>query len=101
MAGGHHERLDGRGYHLGLKGAEVSLPTRILTVADVCEAMTAKRPYREALEWENVRTMLERDSGTAFDPDCVAALQRWYEKHELASRTELQMEAVERLVAEL
>ena len=101
VAGGHHERLDGRGYHLGLKGAEVSLPTRILTVADVCEAMTAKRPYREALEWENVRTMLERDSGTAFDPDCVAALQRWYEKHELASRTELQMEAVERLVAEL
>ncbi|MEI6540020.1 MAG: hypothetical protein WCO86_10935 [Planctomycetota bacterium] len=63
--------------------------------------MTAKRPYREALEWEQVRQILEKDSGTAFDPDCVAALQCWYEKHELASRAESQMEAVERLVAEL
>ena len=101
VAGGHHERLDGRGYHRGLAGAEISFPTRILTVADVCEAMTAKRPYREALEWEQVQKLLVKDSGKAFDPDCVKAVQNWYEKHELASRVEDQLEAIERLVAEM
>ena len=60
VAGGHHERLDGRGYHRGLAGAEISFATRILTVADVCEAMTAKRPYRDAMEWEQVRQVLAK-----------------------------------------
>ncbi len=101
VAGGHHERLDGKGYHRGLAGAEISFATRILTVADVCEAMTAKRPYREALEWEQVQKILAKDAGKGVDPDCVAALQTWYEKHEHASRVDSQLEAVERLVAEL
>jgi putative nucleotidyltransferase with HDIG domain len=101
VAAGHHERLDGRGYHLGLAGAEISFATRILTVADVCEAMTAKRPYREALEWSEVLKILIRDSGHAFDPDCVSAARIWFEKHELASRIEGQLESVERLMQEI
>ena len=45
-AGAHHERLDGRGYHLGLTGDQLNRDARILAVADVCEALTADRPYR-------------------------------------------------------
>ena len=46
-AGAHHERLDGRGYHLGLRDEQLNRDARILAVADVCEALTADRPYRE------------------------------------------------------
>ena len=45
-AGAHHERLDGGGYHLGLTGDQLNRDARILAVADVCEALTAERPYR-------------------------------------------------------
>ena len=48
-AGAHHERLDGGGYHLGLTGDMLNRDARILAVADVCEALTAERPYRAAL----------------------------------------------------
>ena len=49
-AGAHHERLDGGGYHLGLTGEQLNRDARILAVADVCEALTADRPYRAALD---------------------------------------------------
>ena len=90
VAGAHHERLDGKGYYMGLAGSEISFATRILTVADVCEAMTAKRPYREAMEWDQVQSILRKEIGKGFDGDCVDALQAWYEKHELVSRVDLQ-----------
>lgn len=95
VAGAHHERLDGRGYYRGLTANEISFATRILTVADVCEAMTAKRPYREAMEWDQVQAILRKDIGTGFDGDCVDALQAWYEKHELVSRVDLQTASLE------
>ncbi|MGH7657262.1 MAG: HD-GYP domain-containing protein, partial [Gemmatimonadales bacterium] len=47
VAGSHHERLDGRGYHRGLGAADLSLPARVLATADVCEALLAERPYRK------------------------------------------------------
>jgi putative nucleotidyltransferase with HDIG domain len=48
-AASHHERLDGRGYHRGLREADLALPARVLAVADIYEALTAERPYRAAM----------------------------------------------------
>ncbi len=76
IAGGHHERLDGKGYPEGLVRDEICLETRILTVADVFDALSAERPYRAAMPIADALAILDRDSGTAFDPVCVAALRR-------------------------
>jgi putative nucleotidyltransferase with HDIG domain len=101
IAGAHHERLDGRGYHRQLDGADVSWMTRVLTTADVCEALTAKRPYREALSWERTREIMDADAGAGFDPECLGALERWYERHEMQSRVDKQLREVDRLLADL
>lgn len=76
IASGHHERLDGRGYWRGLSGDQLDLDTRILTVADVFDALSAKRPYRDALPLEQVFAIMDKDAGTAFDPECIAGLKR-------------------------
>jgi putative nucleotidyltransferase with HDIG domain len=96
VAGGHHERLDGRGYHRGLAGPEIEWVTRVLTIADVCEAMTARRPYREAMSWEQVREILTRDRGRGVDGDCLEALTKWHEQSALSSRVEAQLAEVDR-----
>ena len=75
LAGAHHERLDGKGYPYSLKGDEIALEVRILTVADVFDALTADRPYRPAMAQEQAFAILLKDTGTAFDGDCVAALR--------------------------
>lgn len=67
----HHERWDGCGYPRGLKGEEIPLIARIITVADSYEAMTAKRPYKEALSVDDTVDELIKHSGTQFDPDIV------------------------------
>lgn len=74
IAGAHHERLDGTGYFRGLKGHQLSLPARILAVADVFDALVARRPYREAIPVDEVFTILRRDAPQALDADCVEAL---------------------------
>jgi HD-GYP domain-containing protein (c-di-GMP phosphodiesterase class II) len=74
-AGAHHERLDGRGYHLGLTAEQLNREARVLAVADVCEALTADRPYRAALEPDQVRGIMRRDVGAAFCPEALAALE--------------------------
>jgi HD-GYP domain-containing protein (c-di-GMP phosphodiesterase class II) len=74
-AAAHHERLDGRGYHRGLDGSQLSRPARILAVADVYEALTADRPYREALAPEEAVAIMRKDVGTAFCPDAFAAIE--------------------------
>jgi putative nucleotidyltransferase with HDIG domain len=76
LAGGHHERLDGRGYPRGLKGEEICVETRILTAADVFDALSADRPYRPAMPIAEALAILDKDTGAAFDADCVAALKR-------------------------
>jgi HD-GYP domain-containing protein (c-di-GMP phosphodiesterase class II) len=73
-ASAHHERLDGRGYHLGLPGERLSAMARALAVADVYEALTADRPYRAGLPRDEVVAMLRRQSGTALCPECVEAV---------------------------
>ena len=65
----HHERWDGRGYPIGLKGQEVPLIARIISVADTYDAMTIDRAYRRALPHEVAVNEIERCSGSQFDPD--------------------------------
>ncbi len=76
IAGAHHERLDGKGYPLGLASADIVFEVRMLTVADVFDALTADRPYRKAMTVSEAFAILDKDIGTAFDGDCVAALKR-------------------------
>lgn len=70
----HHERLDGSGYPLGLKGNEILEEARILAVADVVEAMTSHRPYRPALGLEVALDEVKSGSGTRYDEAAVNAV---------------------------
>ena len=73
-AASHHERLDGTGYHRGLAAFDLSRPARILAVADVYEALTAERPYREALPRERALEIIGEQRGTGLCPAAVDAL---------------------------
>lgn len=75
IARGHHERLDGKGYPDGLAGAQISMETRIVTVADIFDALTADRPYRAAMPVTKALSILHQDAGTAVDPACLKALE--------------------------
>jgi len=72
----HPERLDGSGYPRGLEANDLDLETRILAVCDVYDALVSPRVYRPAWTVEQAVGLLRDESGTAFDPDCVAALER-------------------------
>lgn len=80
VGGSHHERLDGKGYPEGLKGDEISFETRIVTVADIFDALTADRPYRAAMPVSQALAIMDRDVGTAIDPVCLDALKRALER---------------------
>lgn len=101
VSSAHHERLDGRGYHRGLDGTNLPWVSRVLAVADICEAMSAKRPYRDAMPWDKIQSIMAKDAGSGVDADCFAALKRWLERNSLQSRVELQLQEVDRLLAEL
>ena len=89
----HHERFDGSGYPLGLKGKDIPLGARIVAVADTYDAMTSTRVYRNGLSEEVTRHEMARVAGTQLDPVVVAAWFRvkgwaWpdeYARHELAA----------------
>lgn len=72
----HHERLDGSGYPHGLKGDEILPEARILTVADVVEAMASDRPYRPGLGVDPALEEIQKHSGVFYDPDVVNACVR-------------------------
>jgi len=72
----HHERLDGKGFPDGLKGEEIPLEVRIVTVADSFDAMTSLRPYRPALSVPNAMVELEEGKGVQFDPGAVQTFRR-------------------------
>ncbi|ACA55963.1 GGDEF domain-containing protein [Clostridium botulinum] len=67
----HHERWDGKGYPKGLKGEEIPLQSRIITIIDAYDAMTSQRSYRSALPEESAIEELKINAGTQFDPDLV------------------------------
>lgn len=67
----HHERYDGTGYPLGLKGDEIPLLARIINVVDSYDAMTNKRVYKKSLSSEEAKKELKKNSGTQFDPMIV------------------------------
>jgi putative nucleotidyltransferase with HDIG domain len=69
----HHESWDGRGYPSQLKGAEIPLSARILTVADVYDVLTSQRPYKAPLTTTEARARLLESSGTNFDPTVLRA----------------------------
>ena len=80
IAGSHHEKWDGSGYPRNLSGAEIPIAGRIAAVADVFDALTSKRRYKEGWSLEESRKLLVDEKGKHFDPACVDAfLRRWDE----------------------
>lgn len=80
MATYHHERWDGDGYPAGLDGEEIPLSARIMAVADVFDALVSQRSYKEALPAETAEDIIEKESGTHFDPTVVAAFKKAFNK---------------------
>jgi hypothetical protein len=76
IAEAHHERWDGTGYPNGIAGDAIPLSARIVAVADVFDALTSRRPYKEAWSVERALAAIDADTGKHFDPDVAAALHR-------------------------
>jgi putative nucleotidyltransferase with HDIG domain len=75
VAASHHEKLNGTGYYRNLTAGQLSTEARILAVADIFDALSAKRPYRDSLPLETVFAILRKDSPNIIDGDCVRALE--------------------------
>jgi putative two-component system response regulator len=67
----HHEQWDGSGYPEGLSGEDISLPSRIVAIADVFDALTTKRPYKEPWSMDKAFNYLAEKAGTQFDPELI------------------------------
>ena len=76
VAGAHHEKLDGTGYPRGLDARHIRLETRIITAADIFDALTADRPYRAAMPTAQALQVMRDGVGSSIDADCLAALER-------------------------
>lgn len=72
----HHERWDGRGYPAGLGGGQIPVSARIVAIADVFEALTSERPYRQPLNAQQAMLYIRRGAGTQFDPTLVTLFER-------------------------
>jgi len=88
IADAHHEKFDGSGYPNQLSGTDIPLAARIVALADVFDALTSKRPYKEAWPVEKALDLLEQESGKHFDPviiqafnDASTEIMATYEKH--------------------
>ena len=75
IALGHHEKYDGSGYPQGLAGEDIPLPARIVAVADVFDALTSNRPYKQAWSFQEALSYIQSESGKHFDPACVRAFE--------------------------
>ncbi len=76
VVGYHQEKFDGTGYYKGLTGTEIPIVARIFTIADVFDALTSKRPYKEPFSFQKTMEILEEGSGTHFDPDLLDAFNK-------------------------
>jgi response regulator RpfG family c-di-GMP phosphodiesterase len=87
IAVSHHEKFDGSGYPYGVSGESIPLFGRIVAVADVFDALTSERPYKEAWPLERAEMFLREGAGTHFDPACVEAFfASWAEVLEIHAR---------------
>jgi putative two-component system response regulator len=71
IAGTHHEKWDGTGYPMGLKGKNIPLEGRLMAIADVYDALVANRPYKKAFTHEEASKIIEEGNGTHFDPALI------------------------------
>jgi HD-GYP domain-containing protein (c-di-GMP phosphodiesterase class II) len=85
-AGAHHEKLNGSGYFRQWTADQISLKVRILTVADIFDALAAKRPYRDAMPIEKVFQIMQKDAPQAIDAECLDALMM----HQAGARSSTQ-----------
>ena len=76
IAGTHHEKWDGSGYPLGIKGKNIPLEGRLMAIADVYDALIAVRPYKNAFSHEEACKIIEEGSGTHFDPELVEVFRQ-------------------------
>lgn len=74
IAAAHHEKWDGSGYPLGLAGEDIPVPARLMAIADVFDALTSRRHYKEALPMDAAVNIIREGRGSHFDPDMVDAL---------------------------
>jgi HD-GYP domain-containing protein (c-di-GMP phosphodiesterase class II) len=95
-AASHHERMDGQGYHRGIPAGTLPVAARVLAVADVCDALSAERPYRAALPREQVLRIMRGQAGPGLCPDTFRALETAFEE-----RPELGVEGRETAVSAL
>jgi len=76
----HHERFDGNGYPDGLKGDKIPLLARILSVADVYDALSSDRAYRKKMDEKKVMQIIRDGAGSQFDPVVVGAFTKYYQR---------------------
>ena len=74
IALGHHERWDGLGYPDRRSGAEIPFAARVVAVADVLDALTTPRPYRQVMDWNDALSHMQTQSGRQFDPELIKVL---------------------------
>jgi HD-GYP domain-containing protein (c-di-GMP phosphodiesterase class II) len=72
----HHEKFNGGGYGVGLKGYDIPIGARIFAIVDVFDALTSKRPYKEPVSFEETMRILNEGKGTHFDPDVLEAFNK-------------------------
>jgi putative two-component system response regulator len=76
IAATHHERFDGTGYPYKLKGEEIPLCGRIVALADVYDALTSKRVYKNEFTHDVARSIIAKEAGTQFDPAIFGAFTK-------------------------
>ena len=91
----HHERWDGKGYPAGLKGEEIPLGARILSVVDYFDALMSERPYHKAMSLDAAMGLLRQESGKALDPRVVQTFIDMYPA--LAAEAEASQEPARKL----
>jgi len=101
FAAAHHERLDGRGYHLGLKAEEIPLEARILLVADICDALAAKRPYRDCMPTEKILSIFAEERGAGMCPEVLDAFLFFQEKNDIICRIKERAATLEDLLEQV